>query len=199
MTRRALALVGLFVIAAVLAFLLRDVINRLLVIPLAYLLWALELLYLSLSQAVWWIAMILLVIFMLVYSLLPEIKPAKRQTVVSAHERGRVERLALSIQKSKKGTYFKWLVANRLGKLAYQILLQRENGKPRSIFAPLAGDGWEPNEEVRKYLDTGLHGSFADFPTSSLPFSSPAKTPLDHDVFEVVEFLESQMDQRSAA
>ncbi len=198
MTRRALLVTGVILSAVALGYLLRGAVNQFILIPLAYLFWALKLLYLSLPQLVWWIAVILLVVFMLAYSLLPEIKPAKKQAVESARERGRVEELALAMSKSKKGTYFKWLVANRLGRLAYQILLQRANGKPRPVIAPLAGDGWQPHKDVQEYLEIGLHGSFADFPNASLPFLPPAKTPLDHDAASVVEFLESQMDQRSA-
>ena len=61
------------------------------------------------------------------------------------------------------GTYFKWLIANRLGKLAYQMLLDRESGRPRSVFAPLLGLDWEPSNELRQYLETGLHGSSRTF------------------------------------
>jgi hypothetical protein len=197
MTRRALALIGVFVIAGVLTFLLRDVINELLVLPLAYLWWALKLFYLSLPQVLWWVILLLLVTFILLSSLLPEIKPGKGKPIASDPARGQVENLALSIRKSKKGTYFKWLVANRLGKLAYQILLQRENGKPRSVFAPLEGTGWKPAKELQNYLEVGLRGSFADYPNSRVPFMPPAKTPLDYDITEVVDFLESQVTENS--
>jgi len=54
--RRRLAILGVIVIAALLAFLLRDVVNQLILVPIAYLLWLLDLVYLSMNQSVWWIA-----------------------------------------------------------------------------------------------------------------------------------------------
>jgi hypothetical protein len=194
MTRqRWLPMLGVIVIAAVLAFPLRAVVNQIVLVPVAYLLFLLKLLYVSLDQAVWWIAAVFIVLLILGQSLLPDLKPVKKLIPFAKHERGTVETLALALDKSKKGTYFKWLIANRLARLAYEILLQREHGKPRSVFAPLTSEGWEATPEVQEYLEKGLHGSFADFPGSRWgSFVPPEKTPLDHDVVEVVEFLEAK-------
>lgn len=189
--QRWLPILGVIVIAAVLAFPLRAVVNQLVLVPIAYLLFLLKLLYVSLDQAVWWIAAVFGVLLLLGQSLLPDLKPVKKLIPFAKHERGTVETLAVALDKSQKGIYFKWLIANRLGRLAYEILLQREHGKPRSVFAPLTSEGWEAPPEVQEYLERGLHGSFADFPNSRWgSFSPPEKTPLDHDVAEVVEFLE---------
>jgi hypothetical protein len=194
LTRRWLIVIGVVVIAALLAFPLRAVVHQLIVVPLSYLLWLLGLLYLSLSQALWWVGVTLLVLFLLGKSLLIEIKSPRQPVTINRIERGKVESLAVAMQKSGRGIYFKWLVANRLGKLAHQILQQRENGKERSVFAPLVGEGWEPNTGLQQYLEKGLHGSFAEFPNSGYRyFIRPPKTSLDHDVNEVIEFLESQV------
>ena len=194
MTRaRWLAALGVIVIAALLAFPLREVVYQLIVLPLAYVLWLLRLFYLSFDQTFWWVGVILLVLLILGRSLLPQLKPYGRLVNPSRPSIGPVQNLAASIQKSKKGIYFKWLVANRLGKLSYQILVQREHGKPRSVFAPLTGEGWRTTPELQTYLEKGLHGSFADFPNSSWNyFAPPVKTPLDHDIAKAIEFLETQ-------
>ena len=195
--QRWLPILGVIVIAAVLAFPLRAVVNQLVLVPIAYLLFLLKLLYVSLDQAVWWIAAVFGVLLLLGQSLLPDLKPVKKLIPFAKHERGTVETLAVALDKSQKGIYFKWLIANRLGRLAYEILLQREHGKPRSVFAPLTSEGWEAPPEVQEYLERGLHGSFADFPNSRWgSFSPPEKTPLDHDVAEVVEFLEVKQGDR---
>ena len=196
-TRRWLLVMGVVMIAALLAFPLRGIVHQLIVVPLAYLLWLLGLLYLSLPQAVWWVAVTLLVLVLLGKSLLIEIKPPKRLVPIYTINRGKVESLAVAMQKSKRGIYFKWLVANRLGKLAHQILVLREHGKERSVFAPLMGEGWEPETGLRQYLEKGLHGSFADFPNTGIRyFSRPQKTSLDYNVTEVIEFLESQVESK---
>lgn len=197
MRQRWLPMLGVIVIAALLAFPLRAVVNQLVLVPIAYLLFLLKLLYVSLDQAVWWMAAVFIVLLILGQSLLPDLKPVKKLIPFAKHERGTVETLALALDKSQKGIYFKWLIANRLGRLAYEILLQREHGKPRSVFAPLTSEGWEAKPEVQEYLERGLHGSFADFPNSRWgSFSPPEKTPLDHDVADVIEFLESKSENR---
>lgn len=198
MRQRWLAVVGMIVIAALLAFPLREVVNQLVLVPIAYLLWLLKLLYLSMHQAVWWFAAVFIVLVILGQSLLPEIKPIRKLIPFAKRERGNVESLALALEKSQKGIYFKWLVANRLGKLAYQIILQREHGKPRSVFTPLTSEGWDVTPEVQQYLEKGLHGSFADYPNSRWNyFAPPEKTALDHDVENVVEFLETRVESNS--
>jgi len=194
---RWLVVAGVVVIAALLAFPLRGIVNELIVVPIAYIFWLLRLLYLSTHQVIWWIAILIVVLFILGKSLLPELKLPRKPITPTRHQRGKVESLATSLQKSKKGIYFKWLVANRLGKLMHDILVQRGNGKPRSVFAPLTGEGLEPTLEMQQYLEKGLHGSFAEFPnTGNRYFAPPSKTLLDHDVAEVIEFLESRIESK---
>lgn len=194
MTRVPLWLIsiGVLIIAGLLAFPLRETIYETVVIPAAFILWNLELLYRSFSQGTWWWLIVFLVLFMLVFSLAPQTRFRPREGQKTKPPQGQVEGLATWLLKAEKGIYFKWLVANRLGKLAYQILLQRESGRPRSVFTPLLGVDWEPRKELQRYLETGLHGSFADFPQTSRLSHQP--TPLDLEVAEAVDFLESQIE-----
>jgi len=193
-TRRRLILTGTLVIAALLAFPLREMVYGAVVVPAAFIAWNLNLLYRSYAQGLWWWVIIATVLLMLTFSLIPRSKPRRNASGKPKPHVGQVEYLAVSLQRAERGIYFKWLVANRLGKLAYQILLQRESGRPRSVFAPLAGVDWEPGQELQTYLETGLHGSFAEFPNVRRRFGAPPKTPLDLDVAEAVEFLESQVE-----
>jgi hypothetical protein len=192
--RRLLILVCILAIAGLLAFPLRDAVYRAIVIPAAFIAWHLNLWYRSLSQDIWWWVILFIVLIMLSYSLVPQVSFRRRSAVKTDPAQGQVEGLALALQKAERGIYFKWLVANRLGKLAYQMLLHRESGRPRSFLAPLVGPGWEPSPELRTYLETGLHGSFADFPHATRPLGEPPKTPLDFEVARAVEFLEAQIE-----
>jgi hypothetical protein len=193
--RRWILATGIVLGAVLLAFPLRGVVNQLIVLPLAYLLYVLELLYLSIPQVVWWVAIVAVVLVTLGSSLLIETKSPKKPMEPGTRERGRVESLAAAMRKSRHGTYFKWLVANALGRLAYQILVQRDRGRLRSVFAPLDGDGWDPSPGVRDYLEKGFHGSFTDLPAHTWAgFVRREQTALDHDVAEVVEFLESKVE-----
>lgn len=193
-TRRVLILACVLLIAALLAFPLRETLYQAIIIPSAFVAWNLNRLYYSFSQSSWWWVIVFIVLFLLSFSLVPQ-APARRQAEVKADPpQGQVEGLARSLQKAQRGIYFKWLIANRLGKLAYQILLHRESGRPPSFFTPLTGADWEPSQELQAYLETGLRGSFADFPQDNRPLSTPQKTPLDLDIAEAVEFLESHLE-----
>lgn len=193
-TRRWLLLIAVVVISGLLAFPLRATIYETVVIPAAFIGWELGLVYRSLSQAIWWWLIVVVVLFMLAFSLVPQIKTNRREAPRSKPRHGQVEDLAIWLRRAKSGVYFKWLIANRLGKLSYQILLHRESGRPRSVFAPLLGEDWEPSKDLQNYLETGLHGSFSDFPSSKRPFAAPQQTPLDYDVSDAVGFLESQVE-----
>jgi hypothetical protein len=194
MRRRWAALAGVIVIATLLAFPLRGAVHEAIVIPAAYLLWALGLLYRSLSQGLWWVILIVLVLLILAKSLAPPLRHPGKLLTRSHPTLGPVQTFSGWINKSSSGIYFKWLVANRLGKLAHQILLQRGNEKPRSVFEPLTGPDWHPTADLQNYLESGLHRSFADFPNPRKLFAPPAKTSLDLDINKAVDFLESQID-----
>lgn len=193
-TRRLLLVLGLLIIAGLLALLLRDIVYEVIILPMAFIGWQLGLWYRSLAQSIWWLLIVVLVLFILGSSLLPQEETAQRKQTVSKPKRGQVEQLSVEMGRVQGGIYFKWLVANRLGKLAYQILLHRESGRTRSVFAPLVGTDWEPSKDLQTYLETGLHGSFSDFPNSKRPFAAPQQTPLDYEVDDAVKFLESQVE-----
>ena len=191
--RRLLIFIGVLVIAGLLAFPLRETIYEAVVVPIAFIAWNLDLFYRSYSQGIWWWVIVLIVVVMLVWSLLPRTQFVHRTEAKAGPRVGQVENLARSLERAERGIYFKWLVANRLGKLAYQILIHRESGRPRSIFAPLIGSDWEPSRELQAYLESGLQRSFADFPHKPRG-GAQQKTALDLDVAEAVEFLEVQME-----
>jgi len=196
--RRALILIAALIIAGILAFPLRETIYGIVVVPVAYIAWNLNLVYQTFSQGVWWWVVALIVFFMIAFSLMPRPQLRSRGGPKSKPPQGQVEGLSVWLRRAERGTYFKWLIANRLGKLAYQILLHRESGRPRSVFAPLVGTDWEPAEVLQKYLETGLHGSFADFPNSGF-LSTRQPTPLDLNVAEAVEFLEWQVNNQHSS
>jgi hypothetical protein len=193
LTRRLLIVAGMLLIAALLAFPLRETIYETIVVPAAFIFWGLKLFYRSFAQSIWWWLIVVFILYMLIFSLLPRGEPRRKDPTKSKPKHGQVEDLAIWLGRADQGTYFKWLVANRLGKLAYQMLLHRESGRPRSVFDPLVGTDWKPSKELQTYLETGLHGSFSDFPTPRR-FTTPSKTPLDHEIGDAVEFLESQAE-----
>lgn len=190
--RRSLALAGIVIIALLLAFPLRDAVYDVVIVPAAYALWFLGLLYRSVHQSVWWGLALLLVLVILARSLRLTGRIRERVRLKTRPVIGQVENLSHWVKRTERGIYFKWLIANRLGKVAHEILLQRLGGRTRSYFDPLTGPDWTPDSSVQQYLEAGLKGSFADYPQKRWSFSKPAPTPLDHDVKGVLEYLESQ-------
>lgn len=194
-TRRVLAMIGIAVIVLLLAFPLREAVYESVIVPIAYIWWLMGLLYRSVHQFVWWILALLVVLVVLARSLRPAGRAVQRFQLKQKPVIGQVEDLAIWVNRTERGIYFKWLVANRLGRIAHDILSQREVGKPRSFFDPLAGPDWMPDSPVQQYLETGLRSSFADYPQGRYFFSRPKQTttPLDHDLNDVVKYLESQV------
>lgn len=193
MTRRVFALLCVIIVTLLLAFWLQGAAYEMVMVPAAYVLWVLGLAYHSIHQWVLWLIVIAIVLRVLLGSLLSQEAPAKNSVVAKKEVAGQIETLSGWMKNSEHGTYFKWMIANRLGKIAYQILSRRDSGRVRSVFEPLRGVDWNPEKELESYLETGLQGSFVDFPRSNNPFARPVKTPLDYDVSNVIEFLEEQI------
>jgi hypothetical protein len=140
-----------------------------------------------------WILLLVVIAFMLLGSLTGDRKRVPNEEPKVKPELGQVEGLAEGLIKMRRGTYYRWKVANRLGRLARDFLIQRGDRANTRDLSPLTGRDWHPTQPVDAYLETGLHGSFADFPNQPWRFQPPEPTPLDIDVEEVVEFLESQI------
>lgn len=185
-------------ITPLLAFRLSGVVYVMLVLPASYLLWLLKLLYLAMPGELWWSALALAVALIFALSLVPDMIAVRGRKPLHRSPMGNVESLALWLDRSPSGVYYKWLVANRLGRIAFRLLEGRAAQNKRVISDGLSGPGWTPPAPVQAYLETGLLGSFADYPRNSKLFPKLPPTPLDHDVEAVAEFLESQQsDGRS--
>lgn len=187
-------LIGAIGVAIVLAFALQDVIRKNIIIPLAYIWWVIGLYYRALPQAILWVGLVVIVLLMLLGSLSLRDLPTRPILRKAKVKRGQVEELAVSLDRARGGIYIKWLVAHRLGKLARDLLVQRGDRASEKVVGRLEGRDWQPSKPVDAYLEAGLNGSFSDYPNPAWPFGRPKPTPLDLNVSDAVEFLESQME-----
>ena len=195
MTRRWLLFAGAFLSAVMLAFILRDVVEQLIIMPLAYLWWLLRLYYSMFPQTILWVILVVAVVFSAITSLMPELRYRTAFKPVSKPAQGQIEILVDWLEKARHGgSYYKWLIANRLGKTAREILAQRDGHPVSKKFGPLNGRDWNPPQKIRDYLETGLNGSFADFPRPRWPWLTPKPTPLDTDPQKVIDYLENEME-----
>jgi hypothetical protein len=195
---RNLILIGIFAIALLIAFPLREAVYEAVIVPAAYAWWMLRLYYHSVNQSIWWFLALFLVLVALSRSLLPLGRLRGRMRIEPRPVLGQVEGLSVWVKRTERGIYFKWLIANRLGKVAHDVLTLRMGGKSRTFFEPLSGPDWAPDEGVEAYLESGLKGSFADYPQGRRFFSRPEPTPLDQDMNEVIEFLEEQVSNHQS-
>lgn len=195
MKRQRLILLGLFfLVAAGMAYFLQDLIRSTLFVPVSYLLWGLNIMYLSVAQLVYWALLVIGVALMAFGSLYGKDRARQWVEEKTAPLHGPLQTTAGQISKAGKGNYYKWVIANRMGKLARTILSFR-NGVAIPSSSPLDGRDWDPPAEVEAYLESGLTRTFADFPRRKW-LSRPAETPFDIDLNQVLAYLESQMEDR---
>lgn len=170
------------VLSAILAFVARDLVYHVLVLPLSYAIWQLGVLFRAVPQLLWWTAVVVTIALVLGWQLVPDIKPGARGGVQPLPPVGEVEVVARWVQRSRRSTYFRWQVAHRLGRIS-QKLMELSGRKP---------EVGSPNTRVDSYLAAGMNNSFVDFPTPRRLLERPKVTPLDADPREVVDYLELQ-------
>ncbi len=116
----------------------------------------------------------------------------KRKEKKIPPKKGALEELAATLKQLNKGIYFKWVVANRLGKIIRNWVAYRDRLDQRWQANDLERIRRDVSPSIRQYLDAGLNGSFADYPHTRIPLKR--KTPLDIDPNLVLDFLEKEMD-----
>ena len=182
-------------LAGALAYALRDIIEETLIQPLIYFFWIVRLYYEAFPQVFLWIVLLVAIFLMEAASLITESTLQGRDVVRRKPARGPVESLAEWMDRAPRGLYFKWLIANRLGKLSRDLVTFQTRQEPKSRWDALTAPGWDPPREVAAYLESGLNGSFADYPRSRWPFQKQNPTPLDIDPLQVIDYIESKMEK----
>lgn len=195
MKRRRMILFGIFfLVAAGMAYYLQDIVRSVLFVPLSYLLWGFNILYQSIAQLVYWILLVIGVSLMAFGSLYGRDRARELVEEEKKPPKGPLEATARQILRTDQGVYYKWLIANRMGKLA-RAILQVRNGQVETSSGALNGWDWNPPDDVATYLVSGLTRTFADFPRRRW-FSRLQETPFDIDLDQVVAYLESQMENQ---
>ena len=175
---RILLIIAGLVIALILAFFLQDFIRQAVVTPLAYLWWVLKLFYASIPQLLLWILLLVFLVLVVTHRLVNWNTVEQPNDEPSKPAQGPVEILAGWISNTGQGNYFKWRIANRLGKLRRELEGYPENrGLPAHIDVQDA-PGRLPPEAVQRYLKAGLDGLVCRLPPAVAPFYAQAGHPL---------------------
>ena len=194
---RILFIAAGLLVAIIMAFFLQDVIRQTVIIQLAYLWWVLKFAYSLVPQVVLWLILLAVLILIIVTSTLKSYPMGMKYDDISKPIQGPVETLTGWLLNSSEGNYYKWMIANRLGKLWHDMSGRFEDRSLQNQSNEWAAPGQLPPEEVQRYLKAGLDKTFVDYPLPPLPFMHKEATPFDLEVDKAVEYLESQVEASS--
>ena len=209
MNRKA-QLAGLAVVAAlIMAFMLRDVVEQLIIRPLMYLFWIVTVYYRYIPQPVLWLLLVIVMIYLSFGRFASKVELPATHSKKPNFVQGPVDELSLRIERKEGGIYFKWQIARTLGQIALEMQQLRQHTSNRK----LEFNGSIVKPQVRHYLDSGLNTSFSDYPIPGVlplqirPLSifnairrgsgisgTMPPTPFDGDIGPVLEYLESEME-----
>ena len=100
--------------AAALAYLGRDVVHDLVVVPVAYLLWQLSGLMAGVAQLVQWGILVVVMALVMAWQLVPRLAPRGHRVVGRTPREGPVHATAVSLWRGRSSNYFRWQLAHRL-------------------------------------------------------------------------------------
>jgi hypothetical protein len=184
-TARLGLLAVLVLITAVAAYMARDLVREFVVLPLAYVLWQLRGLLDGVAQLVQWGILVSLLALVMAWQLVPRLAPPRRSLAGGPARGGPVKATAASLARARTSNYFRWQLANRLGRVARHL-----GQVPRTD-----PDASASTFRVNEYLDAGLNHSFVDYAARRVPFAARAVSPLDLDPEEAVRHLETHLTQ----
>jgi hypothetical protein len=191
--RQKIALGLMVVAAAVLAYLLKDAVAAMLFEPVSYVWYALNLFYLSIAQVIFWFGVVVIAALIAFGSLYGKFGSPRLVEEDTKPKHGPVANAARHISRSSEGIYYKWLVANRFGKLARSIVASSVVQETTGNVNP-QDPSCQPPLEIIAYLESGLMKTFTDYPNRAW-LGRPVATPLDVDIEQVIAYLESQMER----
>lgn len=195
MNRRLVIGLVILAIAALLGYAMRETIQRTVIEPVVYFWWVVGIYYDSFPQALIWIILVVVVVMIELGSFFADVRVADGKRASHKPVQGPVESLAGWFLRTSDGLYFKWLIAQRLGKLSRELIAFNARQAAPSAHEALHGPGWEPSDEVAAYLESGLNGSFADYPRPRWSFQRPSLTPLDLDPDTAINYIESRLEK----
>ncbi len=209
MKRRRL-FVGMFLLlAAVLSVVFHAFLRRVLVMPLLYLAWVVNLLLAVVPQFIYWFFFLVVVLAVTLQSMFRLFQVLRLQ---SRRQRpgkalpgpaGRVEvwtRWIGLARQRRASSYFKWRLGQLLGELAVEVLAEREQLSFQQVRERLEAGTLDLPPDVRAYFASGLLlKSFDHFASLRDRLrANKAADPLDLAPERVVDFLERQLQAREA-
>ena len=174
-----------FITIAITLFSYRKVIVGIVVRVAAYMVWSLNVIGSVIPQQVLWILLLILFLYIAVGSFYGKKSEGGTTRKNAAPVIGPVEARARWIEERQLGTFYKWQLANLLGKVHQNIQESVRYGNSKNA-PPIP-------KQVQDYLNAGLTTSYVDYTAPSL-FQKTELTPLDVELEQVVDYLEEQLE-----
>jgi hypothetical protein len=193
-----LALLSLvLLLVGLLALIVTGAVREAIVIPLLALLWLLRLLYESIPQAILWFGFLLIAALAAWKSLAtPRLALAAPQDAPIVPTP--VASWAGMFERAATDRYARWLLAQRLGQFALELLASQEQDETRGVWHYLKDDSRDIPPAVRAFLLAGTR-MYRPLPTiwqRWWPWGVRVETradPLELDLNEVVRFLDERL------
>jgi hypothetical protein len=179
--------IALLIIVAILLYPVRHEVAGAVMNFASYLVWTVNVMGVVIPQQILWAFLLILILYIAIGSFYgkryrEEKSPENQSPVIGA-----VEAMAGYIEERHRGIYFKWQIANLLGKI--QQTIQESASRGTSSRIPL------PSDSVQAFLDAGVNTSYADYAPDGFVLKNNS-TPLDIELEQVVAYLEEQMEIR---
>jgi hypothetical protein len=193
MKKRYLPLAISLLVAGVLAFVVEDFVRRALVAPLLHVVWFVALLFSSVPQVLYWVALIIAALVVAGLSV-PWGRSARPQDQASrAGNRGAVADWAALLEVSRESGFSRRSLAQALRRLSRDLLLPDEDVRYHEFEARLAQVSAALPPEIVAYFQAPLPESQSMFwPILRLSESDPGALDLDPE--HVVAYLENRLD-----
>jgi len=182
---RILLLGASFLLAILLAWLISGFVRQSLILPTLEFAWLLQHYYRMIPQSWQWGILIVIVLSGALFSLSSLRTSISTTWLRSRRTQTAGSELAFWIARVRQGQYQRWFVAHRLAILARELL--HEQGTQIERGDTLAGPGWNPPDEIQKYLQAALYSSPKTFDSAA----KAAGLETDPKVEEVIQYLET--------
>ena len=186
-----IGLVGAVLVGLALAC--QGIILELVLEPLGRTAWRASLFLRSQHQLIYWILLIAAVAMIGLVGWISRWRITGAPAAAAPAQNGPVEALAGQIRQARRGAYFQWLVANRLGGLARQA---RPQDFPETTGARRPDNGLSLSQKTRRYLEAGLDYSYSQ-PNSQPSRLRQPQPPFDVDLSQVITDLENHLEMKS--
>jgi hypothetical protein len=184
----------ILVAAALLAPSLWKVINSVVIEPAFYYWWIVKRLIQLAPEIYYWYFWIGGMGLVTLFSIWRYFRRKRKPDHKQFRPEGKLQSLAKSLSKVDKSHYTKWLIANRLAMTTLDII-QHSSGLEETNTYKFPEAGWDAPADIRTYLEAGLDNAHMSLSSKRKWFKPKDTSPLDTDINQVINYIESQMEK----